>query len=575
LSLYRLDSGDEVHYGIPIMMNRILVSAVIATAVATLAIAGCGGSTNGNNGGNTGGDSGVGTTGGDSGGGGGGDGAVTPGTDGGAMSSDAATGANPPLPDGSILPHGNQLADGGALALNGVTSDDYVIYTDTSSSTAYAISLAPGSTAISLGTVDQYDDVIVLGKVVILGTSLAAGGGNNGPAAGAASIWTSAASAPASLGSAVAIYSQYANEIAASSDGTHVVFVDDVNAAGTEGDIYMAAADGSGKTLLVGSVDVAYDECTAALAFAGTHAVGAYCVVPDGGAVDAGLADGGTNFNVATVSSFTEANGTPAPIATNVQAVFSVDPGGTTVVVNGASGTVAYPIAGGTAVAIDATGTLGAVSYSPGLLTSDGSHLLYTTTAQALERAATTAPPSPTQLAGSGTFSDVFVLSPDGNWVTGTLNQGNGGTDLYLASAATAGTPTALDSTTDSSPLFGDFFTADSSHVVYASGLGQNGGTLNARALTSGATATVLATNAASDYATTAAKIVFNANVTNTGNGEYADLSGVDTSQTAPPALLVSQADPTFFLNSEKTTIVYTWSYQAGASTGLWTLPAP
>jgi hypothetical protein len=556
------------------MMKRILASVAIATTVGTLAIVGCGGSTNGNNnGGNTGGDSGPGTTGGDS-GGGGSDGAVPPGTDGGAPSSDSGTGANPPLPDGSILPHGNQLADGGALALNGITSDDYVIYTDTSSSTAYAVSLAPGSTPISLGTVDQYDDVIVRGKIVILGTSSTSG--NSSAGVGGAMIWTSAASAPASLGSAVVLYNQYANEIAASADGAHVVYIDDVNAAGTGGDIYMAAADGSGKTLLAGSVDVAYDECTAALGFAGTHAVAAYCVVPDGGAVDAGLADGGTNLNVATVSSFTAASGTPATIATNVQAVFSVDPGGTTVVVNGATGTAAYPIAGGTAVAIDATGTLGAETYSPGLLTSDGSHLLYTTTAQALERAATTAPASPTQLAGSGTFSDVFTLSPDGNWVTGTRSQSSQGlSDLFLASATTAGTPAALDSTTDSNPFFGDFFTADSSHVIYVTGYSRQGGTLNARALTASATATVLATSAAGDYATSGAKIVFNANVTGTNNGTYADLSGVDTSQTAAPTLLVSQADPAFFLNSGRTTIVYTWSYQAGASTGLWTLPTP
>jgi hypothetical protein len=555
------------------MMKRNLVGAVVASAVATIAIVACGGSsTNGNSGA----DSGAIVPGVDSGNAGSGDGAVTPpGTDGGGSISDAATGANPPLPDGAIPPHGNQLADGGALALNGVTSDDYAVYTDLSSNGVYAISLTPGSAAISLGTADQNDDVIVLGKAVIVGTS-SSGGGNNGPTVGAASIWTSGASAPASLGSAVVLYNDYANEIAVSADNTRVLFVDDVNAAGTGGNLYVAALDGTAKTLLVGSVDVAYDVCTAAVAFAGTYAVAAYCVVPDGGAVDAGLDDGGTNFNVATVSSFTEASGTPATIATNVEAAFSADVGGTTVVVIGAGGTAAYPIAGGTAVTIDATGALDSVTYTPGLLTSDGAHLIYATTAEALDRAATTAPATPTQLAAAGTYSDVFALSPDGNWALGTLNQSNRGlTDLYLSSATAAGTPTTLDSTTDSYPFFGDPFTADSTHVVYVTGFGQQGGTLNARALTAGATATVLATNAAGDLATSGAKIIFDANATGTQNGTYADLSAVDTSQTAAPTLLVSAADLTFFLDSAKKTIVYTWSYESGANAGLWTLAAP
>ena len=193
-----------------------------------------------------------------------------------------------------------------------------------------------------------------------------------------------------------------------------------------------------------------------------------------------------------------------------------------------------------------------------------------------VDRAATTAPATPPQLAAAGTYSDVFALSPDGNWALGSLNQSNRGlTDLYLSSATTAGTPTTLDSTTDSYPFFGDPFTADSTHVVYVTGFGQQGGTLNARALTAGATATVLATNAAGDLATTGAKIIFDANATRTQNGTYADLSAVDTSQTAAPTLLVSAADLTFFLDSAKKTIVYTWSYESGANAGLWTLTAP
>jgi len=38
----------------------------------------------------------------------------------------------------------------------------------------------------------------------------------------------------------------------------------------------------------------------------------------------------------------------------------------------------------------------------------------------------------------------------------------------------------------------------------------------------------------------------------------------------------VTAADPGFFLNNEKTMVVYTWSYEPGTSSaGLWALAAP
>jgi hypothetical protein len=456
-----------------------------------------------------------------------------------------------------------------------VTSDDYAIYTDFSSNTLYAQSLTAGSKAITLGTVDTNDFVFVGGKAVVFGTS--AENDQNGPAGGAAMVWTSAATAAASLGSNVVLASQFASPMAISSDGSYVVFFDDLDSTQTTATIYVAASDGTGKKALESSVDVSYDQCAAQVGYAGAYALAAYCVVGDGG-VDAGEADGGTNFNVATVASFTGTSWTEATLATNVQAAISADTGGTHVVVNGATGTAAVPIGGGSAVTIDPTGGLGSITFSPGVLSSDGSHLAYTTTGQALDYAATSTPPSPVQLSPAGTFSDVITFSPDGNWLVGINNvdQNSGLTDLYLAATAAAdGGAIGLETTAGSYPLEGQLFTTDSSHVVYFTGLSQSGGTLNARALTAGATATVLGSNAVTDLATTGAKIVFNGNAIGTNNGNYADLLGVDTSQTAAPALLVSAADTQFFLNKEKTVIVYTWSYLSGSNAGLWTLAAP
>jgi hypothetical protein len=459
-----------------------------------------------------------------------------------------------------------------------VTSDDYAVYTDFSPSTPmlYAQALTAGSKAITLGTVDSNDFVFVAGKAVVFGTS--SGNDQNGPAGGAAMVWTSAATAAASLGSNVILATQFAAPMAISSDGSYVVFFDDLDSTSTTATIYVAGSDGTGKKALESSVDVSYDQCAAQVGYAGSYALTAYCLVGDGG-VDAGEADGGTNFNVATVASFTGASWTEATLATNVQSALAADQGGTHVVVNGATGTVAVPIGGGSAgVTIDPAGELGSFTFSPGVLSSDGSHLAYTTTGQALDYASTSTPPSPLQLSPAGTFSDAITLSPDGNWVIGInqVDQSSGLTDLYLASTTAAdGGAIGLETTTASYPLEGQLFTTDSSHVVYFTGLSQSGGTLNARALTAGATATVLGSSAVTDLATAGAKIVFNGNAIGTNNGNYADLSGVDTSQTAAPALLVSAADPQFLLNNEKTVIVYTWSYLAGSSAGLWTLPAP
>jgi hypothetical protein len=567
-----LDPHARLHYGIEPMMKKVLGTVTLAAAVAAGTVVGCGGSSSTNNGGNNnnGGDSGTGATGSDSGGP-----VVSPGKDGGGAS-DAGNGGNPPLPDGSVLPHGNQLVPGTTLTLDGVTSDDFVIYTDTSNSTVYALSLASGSKPISLGNVDMNNDVFVSGKVVVIGTSVTMNG------TGAASVWTSTASAPAMLST-----STLQGTLAVGADG-HVLFLDGVDGAGSAGAIAIAAADGTGKTTLVPSVDLSSNVCFPQLAVAGTtstYAVAAYCETSDAGTIDAGGAidasasdaaasDAGPNVNIGTVSTFAAPGWTKATIGTNVQTVFSVDQGATKIVVAGTTGTVAYPIAGGAPVPIDATGALGTATFSPGILTKDGSHLLYTTTTQALERAATTSPATPTQLAGAGKFADLFGLSPDESWVIGslTVNPNNGRGDLYLASASAPGTPVTLSSATTNA-VSGDPFTADSTHVLYMSAISKGVGTLNAAPVSAAGTPTALGTAVAGERTTTGAKVIFNDGYNQMTGG--ADLRAVDTSASAAATLLVTQADPGFFLNAEKTTIIYTWSYQAGSSAGLWTLAAP
>ena len=124
--------------------------------------------------------------------------------------------------------------------------------------------------------------------------------------------------------------------------------------------------------------------------------------------------------------------------------------------------------------------------------------------------------------------------------------------------------------------IFGDAFTADSTHALFLSSVNQGTGTLNAAAVGSAGNPTALGANAIADFATTTAQVVFNANCNGTVNNSNgaADVFAVDTSQTTAPTVLVTQADPTIALNAEETLVVYTWSYVPTdtAHAGLWTV---
>ena len=522
--------------------------SMLGVSFAALAFAGCGGSssTNGNNGG----DGGV---------------ATTPGGgDAGSSASDSGfptgkpPGADAGLPDGSVPPSGTQLVKSGALQLNGVTTDDFAIYTDTSSKTVYAVALTAGSAPISLGPVDSNDDVTVSGKVVLIGTGASQAG------VGPVSVWKSGAAKPATLAMAAAM-----GTYATSSDDAYVLYFDGVDANATTGNLYAAATDGTGATQLAAGVDLQGNVCPPTIQFGGTTAVAAYCLASaasaDAGAGPSG--DGGAAVqNVATVATYATPGWKATTLSTAAQPTFTVDPKGTTVLVNTAAGLLAYPAAGGTAVTVDATGVAG------GLLTKDGSHAIYTTSASALVRAATTSPPSPTTLSAAGSFASIYGLSPDENWTAGS-SPANGGNDLFLASATTAGTATSLST---AAAVGGDLFTADSSHVLYFTNVSKGSGTLTASP-TAGGAAVTLGTGAIYDLATKAGKVVFSDNFNRQGGTQgTADLRSFDTAAGGSSTLLVSLADPNVFLSTEKDKIVYTWSdYPNSASAGLWVISAP
>jgi hypothetical protein len=206
-----------------------------------------------------------------------------------------------------------------------------------------------------------------------------------------------------------------------------------------------------------------------------------------------------------------------------------------------------------------------------------GLSVVYTDKTAALKRVVAAANSTPVVLVPSG-LHDVQALSPDGTWVlaSNVVNPGSSPpiSDLYLASATTAGTATPLVATAIASPVGTDWFTADSSHALYGSATSSAAGVASTAlytVATSGGTPTQLSSNVGVAFATSGGKIVFDAN---DDLGGY-DLLSQDTSQSGAPTLLVSVADEAFFLTAAKDMIVYTWSFTSDGTAGLYAMPVP
>jgi hypothetical protein len=510
----------------------------------------------------------------------------------------ADTGAT--LPDGAVPPTGTQILTGG-VALIGVTSDNYAVYENNATGTLNVISLA-GGMPTAIGTSD--DRVTLRGSAIVIWTGTAR--------VTALSVWT-AANGVKAIGMTT---NAFTNTVAVSPDGSRILYFDGVDAARTNGNLFIAGTDGTGQTQLASQVALNNTSCAPALAFGGNAAAAAaFCIAApppvDGGATDVGTTDGGTTDSgtadggatdgapmdgapdgapgdagtsdtvspdgttdggstdagptpMAMVQSFRGPSWTATTLATNVDPRVAIDPTGMTVLVSAPTGLVAYPIAGGTAAIIDPGGGFG-------IFTNDGLSVLYTTPANHLKRA-TVAAPSPITLATSG-FAGFRAKSPDDKWVLGYTMPGARADvgDLYFASTSTPGTPMTLN-TDFTAGLFGsDGFTADSSHAIYYTDITSDGVGNFFALSTAGGTPVALSTNVWVHYAALGSKVVFNDNY----DSATADIRVVDTAQSAPAKVLVSLAGPDFFIAGSKDRIVYTWDYLAGPMAGLWVTPIP
>ena len=490
--------------------------------------------------------------------------------DGGGGGSDAGSDVSHPegggggdggLPEGAIGPQGTQLVPSStaSLVINGVTSDGYVVYTDVSAMTYSAVPLA-GGTPTSIGGSDGTGEYTT-GPVAFAFSNV-----DQNTGAGTLMIWTSAHGAQ-SIGTAV--YATYAGQgqLDVSKDGTKLLYFDNTTEATVDATIINT--DGTGKTVIAPGLNFASMTCIPNVYFAGDYAVVENCSDADGGV--------GSTLETFTGLGWTTTAMVSTTVNGDVNAI--VDPTGASVLYVSSSGLEVLPVATGTPVLIDATGTAGG-------FTNDGMHVVYATSGGAINLAAITGGTPTTLLTAPSTgpgYQGVAAVSPDNSHFLAyksaayDMNSGDFLSDLYLASATTAGTATALVSD-PTAALLGDVFTTDSSHATYMAAEASGAGNFTSAAI-SGGTPVAVGMNNSLNLSTSAAKALFNANLNSsggTGGFGAADMMSVDLSAATPaPTLLVSQADAYFYLDQAKDKVAYSWSYLANSQAGIWVLPVP
>jgi hypothetical protein len=458
---------------------------------------------------------------------------------------------------GAIPPSGTQIvAAPSQLVVQGLTTDGkYVFYVDTGKQTLSAVPVAGGQPAM----VGPY--------TISGGITLRAGGAAYFSSAsmttniGALQAWT-----PGTGGVQISNNVTLAGGFDMSPDGSLVAYFAAAGTDATTGTLTVSTADGKTQTPLVMNVDVA--NCPANAQFvqpspsAPPVLLAAYCPksAGDGGAPGTGQPE--------TIAAYAGAAFTQTVIGTfnsmNVPYFMPVDPKGTQMLLAGQSGGLAlYPIAGGAPKTVDANGVSGTAQFA-----SDAGDIVYSTSGGAVNRySATTG--TTTALLATGNYA-LQTLSKDGTWMQLSQNVDpmTGGTDVFLASATTAGMATSLWPMLTASA---SGFTSDSKYEFFA--------TAGAMAMTSDLYSSPVSGGAPSKLATIAGAVALPGSViaiadNYTMSSGTADIEVVDMSNPTAKKTLVTQADPN--LNVAATNqIVYSWYCQLNSMAGIWVAPPP
>ena len=485
----------------------------------------------------------------------------------------ADTGAAPPGDASFPPPKGTPIATGD-LQVWGVTGDGFIVYSDETAATLYAIPQAggtPRTIATALGAGHDPNGVpthaaLVQGDVVLLWTGLVHGATLT---TGSLAVWTSAAASPIVVGA-----SSLVGVAQATADSAHVAYLDDVDpTAGTA--TYSEATIATGQTTqLVAGVDLTNGTCTVTgQPAASTFFVLRHCERPSSDAAP----------EPTYVSAFAVATGQRTDLlATTTVPHFTVNAAGTQVLALFDPGLEVFTLGATppTGVLIDANAASPQVVDAAGLFTPDGLGAIYLTASGGLK---TSPLHSPAPVLLQSAFADLFAVSPDGTRVAGcsVMGCGSGGSTQILLASATTDAPfeaTAFPGD-DDTPVA---FTTDSSQLLYEKGavglyaLSSAAGTI--AQLGSGDFADVMPTGASS------AGVAFS---TLTGTVVHGDaLADIFWSNAGASAVATSIASgaafgpgqlTTFFLTapSSSQSIVFTWTQEAGPQSGLYVTPVP
>jgi hypothetical protein len=497
--------------------------------------------------------------------------------------------AGGPLPD-SAASSGHdagggtiRIASGDYLVLWGVTGDGYAVYsTGANTESFYAVSLSGGAPiAIAQASGNgNYPFAVVQQNVAFVYTN------PDQYYVGPVTAWTSGGGAHQLSASSYYL-------TGASSDSSHIAYLDNVSEQSGDaglaivGDLYGANADGSAVKLLRAGVSGWYvqgaggsSNCYTYFSFAGSYAVLFACTQSGGAPTE-------------QVWSYPSPGWQGSQIVANATSLSGFDNAGTQALVTTSSGLQSVPLAGGAASTIDPTG-------AAGLFTSDGKSVVYVTTMGALARSPV-ANPAPQQLVASG-VEGLWAISPDDKSVLvyESYSQQTGLTDLYIASAATAGNAKPLVAAQTAmvggpnSYMAGNPFSADSTHALFWSGvaipMGQQYfpviGTLQSGPTAAATTPAQLGKNSNAAWALGGSAIAFADNLAMVGNNPLTfDIEWVDTSKTTPAVKVVkgaigSSGGAPFYVAPAHDRVVYVGSEpadagDAGSVLDLYTAPLP
>jgi hypothetical protein len=451
---------------------------------------------------------------------------------------------------------GKQFQQGYGLVLYGVTSDGSVVYGNGSEVPTFYTAPLKGGAAVNLSPPVGAAYALVAGPVVFLFDDIEV---DTPTYASPLIIWSAAG------GLHTLTSSSFFENAAVSSDNKFLLYLDNYDSGGQTGDLYVAGIDGKNPTLLQSGLPglTPGGACLPEFTFAGTTAIVSYCV---GGSA--------TNVNINTYAGATWAATNNITGASSLG--YRTDPTNTNLLYTSAAGLDVVPLAGGVPVVIDPLGTAGA-------FTKDGLNVVYATSANNLFRSPV-ATPTPALLVTGG-VAGIYGLSPDDSTAL-VLANGTQLTDLYTASAATPGALTTLDGAASASVpgfglFYGDAFTADSSEVLFYTGVtaspfGTAYGTLNAAVASSAAT-TKLSSSSTTVVATTGTKVAFADNM-NYGAITTCDIKAVDVKGGTPTLIThaaTSGANAAFLLSPDKTQIIYSWTNPGSESGGLYLAPVP